>query len=210
VIVVSGLILALLIQASPLKADYLLTLYDGKTVQTRSYWIQADKLFLSDSPGSLNAYDVKSVSAENLAPDEAKAHDAAMAAFRSQTEALLASEKGLAASQEEFLKKISAYPVGRKNAIPKADRKALRAGLTDLRSKVSALLDDWRNAKVPDLSLVKIRDIKVVQLISLDASLAQALMFVGRNDPSYFAYARADLDQYAAFEETFREALPWK
>jgi hypothetical protein len=209
VILISGLILALL-PAAPLKADYLLTLHDGRTVKTRSYWVQDARLYLSDSPGVLDVYSVKSASAENPTPDEAKAHEAAVEAFRSQAAALLGAEKGLAARQEETLKELSTYPVGKRNAIPKADRKALKAGLTDLRSKMSALLNGWRAVKLPDLSLVRMRDIKVVQLVSLDASLTQALSFVNRNDPSYFEYAKADLAQYASFEEPFQDALPWK
>jgi hypothetical protein len=204
-----GLLLACL-PALPLRADYLVTFLDGKTVRTPSYWIQGKKLHLAGVRETVNVYDVKSVESENLTPDEIKAHDTSLDGFRSQVLKLLETETDLAVAQADALQKISQFPVGRKNAIPGGEKKALRAALTDQEGKVAALLNDWRNLKLPDFSLVKMRDIKELMLLSLDASLEQAIRFVDKDDPTHFAYARANLGQYASFEDTFRDALPWE
>lgn len=205
----AGLIMALL-TAAPLRADYVVTRYDGTTVTAPSYWIQNDKLYLSNSTEPMSAYAVKDIAAQNLTPAEIKDRDDAMEVLHAQALELLSKETDLALAQAQALSRIAGYPVGRKNAIPRKDRKALKAELAARKGKVSSLLADWKNLRLPDLSLVKMRDIKVLQLYCLHASMEQAIRFVDKNDPSNFEHSKADLGQYAAFDETFREAFPWK
>jgi hypothetical protein len=207
--VILGLILAVL-SAAPLRADYLITDADGRSVRTRSYWIQDRKLHLAEGQETLDAYSIRSITAEKLTPDEVEAHDAAVDAFRSLTADLLSREKELVGIQDDTLKKISGFQVGRKNAISKKEKKSLSKGLAAQKEKVEILLADWRKARLPDYSLIRMRDIKELQLIALNASLGQAHRYVLKGDPSSFAYARANMEQYASFDDTFREATPWK
>lgn len=203
-----GLLLAVL-SASPLRAGYLVTLIDGTTVNVAAYWVQGGRLYHSDGLADLDAYRVRSVAAENLTGQEIKEHEAAMAAFRSQVSLLLEREGKLVSAQEGMLKKLSEYPAGKRNAVPKKEKKALKAAIGAEADRARALLEDWKALKLPDFSLIRMRDVKTVQLLSLEASLDQARRFASGGDPSPLAYARANLDQYASFHAAFRDALPW-
>jgi len=202
-----GLLLAVL-SASPLRAGYLVTLIDGTTVEVPAYWVQGGRLYHSEGLADLDAYRVRSVKAENLTEQDVKAHEAAMEAFRSQVSLLLEREGELVSVQVGMLKKLSEFPAGRKNAVPRKEKKALQAAIGAETDRAKALLEDWKALKLPDFSLIRLRDVKVVQLLSLEASLDQARRFVSGGDPSPLAYARANLDQYASFDAALRDALP--
>lgn len=204
-----GLLLAVL-SASPLRAGYLVALLDGTTLEVPAYWVQGSRLHHSGGLADLDAYQVKSVKAENLTEQDVKAHEAAMGAFRSQVSLLLEREGELVSVQVGMLKKLSEFPAGRKNAVPRKEKKALKAAIGAETDRARALLEDWRALRLPDFSLIRMRDVKVVQLLCLEASLEQARRFVSGSDPSPLAYARANLDQYASFHAAFRDALPWK
>jgi hypothetical protein len=204
-----GFLVAFLV-AVPLRADYLINRLDGKTIKTQDYWIQGKKVYFDQGRETTDVYEVKYIIGQDLTKEEVLAHGAAMDALHKQVLQLLSVETDLAVIQGDTLKKISEFPVGKKNAMSKGEKKAFRAGLKAQKEKVVALLGDWRDMKLPEMSLIKMRDIKSLQLLSLEASLDQALKYVDKNDPTYFEYAKANLAQYATFESNFREALPWK
>jgi hypothetical protein len=196
--------------AAPLRADYVVTRIDGTSLKTHSYWIQGRNLHFSEGRAPIDPYSVKNVIEKDLTPGQAAEHKAAMEAFEDLALTLLATETDLAVAQAQTLARLSEFPLGDRKALSRKEKKALTADLNARRQKVAALLADWENMKLPDFSLINARDIKGLQLLALDASLEQAVKYVDKRDPTCFEYARANLGQYAAFEDTFQDAASWK
>jgi len=206
VIVLAGILLAFL-PAAPLRADYLVTGIDGTTFRADSYWIQGGKMRFPEGRQPVDVYDIRSVAPENLTPEDERAREAAMDAFFRQVSGLEETERALAAGQAETLKKISAYPVGKRDAIDPEARQGLEDVLALEEEKAAGLMSAWREMKLPDFDLLRARDVKTLQLLSLESSISQALRYVRTGDPSYYEYAEAHLIQYVAFMDAFTEAL---
>ncbi|HNY63964.1 MAG TPA: hypothetical protein PKM41_00915 [Deltaproteobacteria bacterium] len=202
-----AVLLLAVLPAAPLRADYLVTGIDGRTFRADSYWVQGGKMHFPEGQPPVNVYDVRSVTPENLSPEKERAREAAMDAFFRQVSELEETEKALAAGQAETLKKISVYPVGKREAIDPEAKQGLEDVLEVEEEKAAGLMSAWREMKLPDFGLLRARDVKTLQLLSLESSISQAYRYVRTGDPSYYEYAEAHLIQYIAFMDTFTEAL---
>ena len=85
--------------------------------------------------------------------------------------------------------------------------KAFCAELDDLEQEVSVLKHYWDRMRIPQLSLVLARDIKSLQLLSLESSIRHMRRYIRTWDPTYLEYTREYEKQAISFEQSFYEAL---
>lgn len=198
--------------AGPLRADYAITGFDGKVTTVKSYWIEGQKLFFPDGEGSsLDVYTVKSVTGVNQTVEQAKQHDEAMQAFRNQVSEFLKKEKAIADAQTAHLDKIIRLAAEKKiESLGRKEKKAFRNDLKTLEQSIEELMNEWKQAKLPDFSLLLLRDTKVLQLVSLDASIEKSIKYIESADPTNREYAKAHMFQYGSFAESVKAAEPWK
>lgn len=209
-IITFGLFLSL-VPAGPLRADYVITGNDGKVARAGSYFIQGDTLHVYEGTSSFNVYDITSVTAERLTPDEVKRYDTALKEFRKPVNDLLAREETVADAYGVLLEKLIDPPAGKKAGdLPSKEKKAIRKSLEGLKGDTARLMEAWRQIMLPDFSLLLMRDIKKLELLSLESSIEQSLKYVGTGDPTCREYAKAYMSQALSFEKSFRENLPWK
>jgi hypothetical protein len=207
VAVCCGILLTVLCVSS-LRADYVITGNDGKVTRAGSYWIQGDKLFLQNGTGTINVYGIKSVAGENLSEDEIKKNDELMSKMRKDVDGLLSREKVIMDAQSADISKI--IESASANTLDSGKKKAFMADLKENRGSLDQLKDTWKKVKLPDFSLVLVRDIKILQLLSLETSIDQTAKFVKTGDPTFREQAKAQLGMAKSFDEHFKAALPWK
>lgn len=207
---ITGLVLAVF-SAGPLWADYTVTYFSGKVIYTKAYWIEGSELFLSEGVTPVDVYEIESITARNMSPDEVKGHTAVMNAFCSEAAQFLKREKVIAdmqAANVAFISEKAAGP-GIKN-LTRKEKKAFISDLKALEGSLVELINAWKQSRIPDFSLLLVRDIKLLQLSSLEASIEKTVKYAGSQDPTYREYAKAHMAQYSSFEESFKERLPGK
>jgi len=188
----------------------LVTGSSGETIGTSSYWIQGGLLYLTEGREPLNVYEVRSVRADHPSEEQMERHDQAMEAFRAQVLALLEQEEAIFQVHADQVAEMSGDGEPIDELLDPDRRKRLKR---EFRSRDKALEDlkvAWNELRLPEYSLLLMRDIKLLQLVSLDASAEQALNYVESDDPTTLAYAREHLRQAKSFQESFLEALPWE
>lgn len=190
-------------------ADYLITGPSGETIGTSGYWIQGSLLYSDEGREPLNAYEVPSVRADDLTEEQVELRNRAMQEFRAQVLALLEQDEAILRVHTDQLKEMSRDGEPVDEVLDPDRRKELKR---EFRSRDKALEDlkaTWNELRLPDYSLLMMRDIKILQIVSLEASVEQALNYVESGDPTNLAYAREHLRQAKSFQESFLEALPW-
>lgn len=180
---------------------------DKKVTKTKHYWIQEDKLSTAEG-AAIDVYSVKSVDAENLSQEEVKEHDELMEKTRRLIEGLLSKEKSIMDAQSANVAKI-ARP-GAEKALDSRDRKTFIADLRKLEDSLDELREMWKKMTLPDFSLLYMRNIKILQLMSLETSIEHTIRYAETGDPTYREYAKVQMDQVRSFDESFKTALPWK
>lgn len=196
--------------ASASRADYLLTGPSGETIGTSSYWIQGSLLYFAEDREPLNVYEVRSVRADDLTEEQVERREQAMQEFRAQVLALLEQEDVIFQAHADQLAEISGGGEPIDELLDPDRRKALKR---EFRSRDKALEDlksAWNELRLPEYSLLLMRDIKMLQIVSLEASAEQALNYVKSGDPTNREYAREHLRQAESFQESFLDALPWE
>ncbi len=195
----------------PLYGGYVITSIDGAVTRTGSYYIESNRLHVSEGE-PLKVYEVRSVRPEGLSQDELREHEAAMQAFRSLIMEIQASEREIVDAQAAVIREIQDLGVvGRTDRhIDPARKKELGKELVSLKEKALLIAKRLRQSRLPDFSLLKARDIKLLQVLSLEESIEQTRRYLKKADPSSIAYAEAQLRQAASFNESFQAALPWK
>lgn len=200
-----------LVPAGPLKADYVITEINGTVTRAESYLIRGDTLKVLDDSAELNVYNVRSVTPENLPPDEVKRFDRAMDELRGQVAGLLAREGKVAQAHDALLTKITGPQAGKAvEGLTPGEKKATEKTLEGLAEDTRDLMESWRLITLPSFSLLLMRDIKKLELLSLKSSIEQLLAYVETGDPTHREYAGAHMSQAESFEKRFRETLPWQ
>ncbi len=200
------------LSGSLLHAGYVITGIDGTVTRTQSYYIENNLLHVFEGPEPLNVYRIRTVDAEDLSEDVRREKNASMQIFRNLVDDIQGAEKGITDAQTEILKEIEDLGVvGRTGKhIDSTRKKAFRKELASLKNRTALITKTLRQARLPDFSLLKARDIKLLQVLSLEASIDQTLRYLKNEDPTSIAYAEAQLRQAASFNESFQAALPWK
>ncbi len=194
--------------ASAAQADYLVTGPSGETIGTSSYWIQGSLLYLTGGREPLNVYEVCSVRADLLSEEQMERHDQAMEEFRAQVLALLDQEEVMFRVHADQLAEMSGDGEPIDELLDPDRRKRLKRELRSRDKAMENLKIAWNELRLPEYSLLLMRDIKILQIVSLEASVEQALNYVESGDPTNLAYAREHLRQAKSFQESFLEALP--
>ncbi len=207
---ISGLVLAVF-SAMPSWADYAITGFSGKTVYTKAYWIQGNTIFLSEGPETFNVYEVESITPQNLSREEAEARAAVMNVFAGRVDRFLETEKAIADAQAAYAAGLSGKEAGLDvQGMDRKEKKAFTSGLEALGRSLDELKSSWEQTMIPDFPLLLMRDIKLLQLSSLEASIEMTVRYAETEDPTYREYAKAFMAQYGSFEESFRQRLPGK
>lgn len=190
------------------RADYLVIGPSGETVRTRNYWIQDGLLYYAEDREPLNVYEVRSVRAEDLTEEQAWRREQAMQDFRARVLALLGQEEAILRDHAGQLAELSGSGEPIDELLTPDRRKILKRELQSRDKALENLKSAWSELTLPEYSLLLARDIKTLQLVSLEASAEQALNYVKSGDPTNLEYAREHLKQAESFQESFREALP--
>lgn len=192
---------------APLWADFTLTSYTGKVISTKAYWIEGNELFLSEGT-TVDVYGIESIAPQQLSPEEVEAHAAVMNVFFAEVDRFLEREKVIADMQAAHVAGISGKEAGTEmKSLTRKEKKAFTSDLKTLERSLVELMSAWKKTRLPDFSLLIGRDIKLLQLSSLEASIEKTIKYVESDDPTYREYAKAHMAQYSSFEESFREKL---
>ena len=191
-------------------ADYLVTLHGGETVRTSGYRIRGDMLFFAEDRDPVNAYEVLSVREEDLSKEQAREREEALQEVRRLVSGLLGREEAVLRDQADLMAEITERETATGTALEPKERKALRPVLASRRQAVAGLKAAWRDLELPDHALLLTRDIKMLQLMSLEASVEHAMRYANSADPTSREYAWEHLRQVFSFQESFRDALPWE
>lgn len=205
-----GCLILNILSAAPAWAGYLVDLPDGQTVSTSGYWIQGDMLYFAEDRDPVNVYEVQSVRQDVLTEAEMRDREEAMEEVRSLVAGLLGREEAALKGQADLMAGITERETTTGTVLDPKERKSLLSGLMSRARAVEDLRAAWSRLRLPDYSLLLARDIKMLQLMSLDASVEQALAYAESGDPTNREYAWEHLRQAVAFQESFREALPWE
>ncbi len=189
-------------------ADYLVTGPSGETIGTRNYWIQGSLLSFAEDREPLNVYEVRSVRDEELTEEQMERRERAMQEFRAQVLSFLKQEEAILRVHADQLAEISEGSGTIDELLDPDRRKMLKREFQSRDKALEDLKSSWRELRLPEYSLLLTRDIKILQLVSLEASAEQALNYAESGDPTNLEYAREHLRQAEAFQESFREALP--
>lgn len=196
--------------AAALRADYLVTGPAGETISTRSYLIRGGMLYFAEDREPMNAYQVRSVREEDLSEDQIGQREEALRELRCQVGVLMERENAILKEQTGLLAEISEREARTDTGLESKERKSFQPGLESRRRGVRDLKVAWRELELPEYSLLLMRDIKMLQLMALEASVDHALKYTESGDPTNREYAWEHLRQTISFQESFREALPWK
>jgi len=188
------------------RADYVITGNDGKVTRASDYWIQGDRMFLRDGADSINVYGVKSVDEESPSRDALEQKDELMQAMQKEMDELLVREKALMDAQSAAITGVT--DPSSSHAFDSRAKKAFLADLEGSKGRLDEIWDAWRRMKLPHFSLLRMRDIKMLQLMSLKTSIEQTAKFVKTGDPTYRESAKIQLGMAGSFEERFRAYLP--
>ena len=72
---------------------------------------------------------------------------------------------------------------------------------------VAYLERSWSDIRIPDRSLIKLSDIKILQMITWLQSLDERRMFLKTDDPTYYEYTLEHVKQAGSFQESFSRTL---
>ncbi|HQG32840.1 MAG TPA: hypothetical protein PLA83_12995 [Deltaproteobacteria bacterium] len=200
-------ILIVVLCASPRqsRADYVITGNDGTVTRASGYWIQGDRMFLQGASEPVSVYGIKSVTEENPTEDAVKRKDELMQEMRRDMDELLVREKAIMDVQSAAIARIAGPNPSQ--AFDSRTRKAFLADLEGSKERLDQLKDAWRTMKLPDFSLLRMRDIKMLQLMSLKTSIEQTAKYVKTGDPTYSESARVQLGMAESFERRFEADL---
>lgn len=186
----------------------MITENEGKIIRAAGYWIQGDRMFLNNGADSIDVYRVKSVAEENPSEDALKEKGKLAQGMRRDIEGLLVREKPVMEAQSAGIAKVSGS--NSDHPLDSKAKKAFLAGLEANRDSLGRLREDWKKVRLPDFSLLRMRDIKLLQFMSLEASIDQTAKFMKTGDPTYRESAKVQMGMAKSFDESFREALPSK
>jgi hypothetical protein len=189
-------------------ADYVITGYNGTVTRVTGYRIQGNRMFLQDSSGSINVYGIKSVVEENPSEDAVEMKNELILEVCKNVDDLTSREKAVMDAQSERISKIDGPACA--NTFDSRRKKAYIADLVENRGRLDGIMDAWRNLSLPDFSLLLVRDIKILQLLSLQTSIDQTVKFVKSGDPTYREQAKAQMGMARSFDENYARILPWK
>jgi len=178
---------------------------DGTVARTADYWIQGDKLFLGDSAHSLDVYGIKTVTGENLPQDTLEKKDELVQETRKDMDDLLNREQEIMNAQSSVITRITEPASG--TVFDSKSRKSFLAEVEGNKGKLDALTGAWRRLRLPEFSLLRMRDVKMLQLMSLKTSMEQTVKFVKTGDPTYRESARVQMGMARSFDESFKTYL---
>jgi len=167
-------------------------------------------LYFAEDRDPVNVYEVQSVRQDALTEADMRDREEAMEEVRSLVAGLLGREEAALKGQADLMAGITERETTTGTVLDPKERKSLLSGLISRARAVEDLRAAWSRLRLPDYSLLLARDIKMLQLMSLDASVEQALAYAESGDPTNREYAWEHLRQAVAFRESFREALPWE
>jgi len=192
-------------------SDYRIFTRDHQ-ISTSSYCIEGNKLYLHEGGEPLELSEVTSISEESLTPLDAQMNFDATKRFTHYLWWLQEIEDGILKRQGDNLDTLQTIDDLRASHSTsslelKKTVKAFCAELDDLELEVSVLKHYWDQMRIPQRSLVLARDIKSLQLLSLESSLQHRRRYIRTWDPTYLEYTREYDRQAISFEQGFYEAL---
>jgi len=192
-------------------SDYRIFTRDHQ-ISTSSYWIEGNKLYLYEGGKPLKLSEVTSISEESLTPLDAQMNFDATKRFTHYLWWLQEIEDGILKRQGINLEELQALDDLRASHSTsslelKKTVKAFCAELDDIEREVSVLKHYWDQMRIPKRSLVLARDIKALQLLSLESSLQHRRRYIRTWDPTYLEYTREYDRQAISFEQGFYDAL---
>lgn len=191
-------------------SDYRISTLKGE-VNTSSYWIQGDNLYLYEGGGPLLLSDVTSITEESYTPLDARMNIDALRRFAHYLSWLQEMEDGILKRQDDNLTALHTIDALRDSGKSSSElNKAVKAfcvELDDLGREVSVVKQYWDQMRIPRRSLVLARDVKYVQLLSLESSIFHMQRYIRTWDPANREYAEEYARQARSFKQSFYDAL---
>jgi len=199
---------AILICPRDIFAGYTITTSSGRVVHTESYWISKNLLFVGDDREPLRLYSITAIEEDHTSDEERSAHEEEMNGFFGEIDAFLERERGFIEKHEVNQKIIE----GLTGLLPQgpASRKEIRGYKKDMKRLIREsreLRDDWDDMILPDRSLVILREIKSLQLMSIGLAIEEKVRFIKTWDPTHREYAIEHCRQARSFDEAFKREM---
>ena len=193
-----------------LRADYRI-IHKETTILTRCYWIQRSMLHLCEGGEPLAMSDVGAIEAGDMNALEAELHRETLRRFfiklswLGDNEAeIIEHDKALA---EGFLELDELLKQGGQKKDLRETRKRLLDDVDDIRRRVVKLKGSWEDLRIPERKLMKLQELKSLQILTWLQSLQEMEIFLEILDPTFRAYALEHGRQSVQFGEIFRDAL---
>ena len=180
-------------------------------ISTISYWVQGDRLYLYEGGEPLDLSAVTSITQESTTSLDAQMNVDALRRFHHYISWLQVMEDDILKRQDNNLDTLQAIDAlrasgGNSSKIKKAI-KTLCMELDDLEHEVSVVKNYWDKMRIPEQSLVLARDIKSLQLLSLESSIQHRRRYIRTWDPTYREYSEEYARQARSFDQSFYDAL---
>ena len=180
-------------------------------ISTSSYWVQGEKLYLHEGGELPDLTEITSITEESCTPLDAQMDVDALKRFYCHISWLQGIEDEIFRKQDNNLKALQTIDtLGASDTSSSKIKKAVKAfcgDLDDLEREVSRVKHYWDQMRMPQLSLVLARDIKSLQLMSLQSCIEHMRRYVKTWDPTYREYAKEYARQAMSFDQSFYDAL---
>jgi hypothetical protein len=192
------------------EAEYRIT-YKDKTIQTSCYWIEKSMVHVCEGGEPLALSDISAITEGQFSPLESEMHHDAMRRFWTYVGWLLDSEADLLAEDSAREEEINEFELVRTTPGKKGELRNLRKEyLKKVNNPLAGVIflhRAWSSMHIPERSLVRLCEIKTLQMIAWRQSLEERQRYFKSGDPTYRDYAFEHMRQAGVFQESFTRTL---
>jgi hypothetical protein len=209
-ILLAATLLIWLIVPADAQAEYLIT-HKDKTIQTSCYWVENSKVHLCEGGEPLALSEVSSITEGQFSPLESEMHLDAKRRFLAYVSWLLDREADLLAEDNTSCEEFDEFERARTTPGKKDELRSLRERhsekINNTMKEVTYLHRAWSGMRSPERSLVRLCEVKSLQMITWLQSLAERERYFKTGDPTYRDYTLEHMKQADLFQESFTREL---
>ncbi|MBN1636449.1 MAG: hypothetical protein JW920_08040 [Deltaproteobacteria bacterium] len=193
------------------QAKYIIATTDGEFT-AECYWIQQGSVHFCEGYKAIALKDLKSIEVREESELSSQMHREAITRFRRYTIWLHTKDCEVLKAENELaeLMQYIARLIDSGKISPRfKDAKHVSATQLELlEQRVKALQQAWADLRVPDKSLLILRETKRLEHSALNLSIGEAKRFLKTGDPTHYAYFREHARQAGDFHKKFEDYFP--